>query len=133
MKEILIGNRGADHLALDVDDRHSLGFNVIAYVQVGSFRGTVRTWTFGGVFRRFAENLRKLERTLEGEIVFVLEEDALEVKFTGDGKGHVATEGKLKSNTMVPDASLKFAFVIDQTYLGPAIRQIDEVEPADKA
>jgi hypothetical protein len=34
---------------------------------------------------------------------------------------------------MVPDASLKFAFVIDQTYLDPAIRQIDEVEPADKA
>jgi|HubBroStandDraft_5_1064220.scaffolds.fasta_scaffold65988_4 hypothetical protein len=132
MSEVVIGSRGADHLALVIDGSRSLGFWVAAHVQVGAFRGTVQSWTFTGTFRRLAQTFRTLQRTLKGSVGLHLEEGVLDVEFVGDGKGHIKVIGELRSNTLEPRASIKFEFTIDQTYLDAAIRAIDDAEPPEQ-
>jgi hypothetical protein len=132
MSDVVIGSRGTDHLALEIDSSRSLGFWVTAHVQVGTFRGTVQSWTFTGTFRRLAQDLRTLQRMSKGSVGLHLEEGTLDVELVGDSKGHIKVIGELRSNTLKPRASIKFEFTIDQTYLDAAIRAIDDAEPPEQ-
>jgi hypothetical protein len=94
-----------------------------AEVVAGPFQGRL-----GGCIRveelqDFGAALSTLYERLRGEATFTTMEQWLEVRVTGDGRGHMEVCGRL-CDDLVAGNTLVFRLHLDQTYLPPVLRQL---------
>src|SRR5216684_6839774 len=74
---------------------------------------------YRGELSQFASDIEKLYKDLVGVAQLTPIERHLELRFTGDGKGHILVEGKAQ-HRLSAGTYLKFTMELDQTEL-PAI------------
>jgi hypothetical protein len=120
MGHILIGNSESERVIIEL-----VGPGVekwtVAHVEVacGVWRGAFECEFYDGELRQFGKEIQQLYRTLDGTAMLTPIEPNLELKLTGDGKGHIAVAGKAVDEFHT-GTHLVFNFSLDQTQL-PAI------------
>lgn len=97
-----------------------------AEVSAGAFRGTVDCMLRNEDFARFLPRLERLLESLDGEALLDTLEGWLDLRLTGDGRGHMDLRGQLVDAPMDGN-SLEFRLSLDQTYLPPLIAQLRAV------
>ena len=129
-KEILIGNRGSDYVAIRPSryDREDWLASEVE-IKCGGWSGSLKASFMKGELGRLADELRLLEQCLSGAAEFKPLESYIQLGFSGDGKGHIHVRGKAYSSLSL-ETQLSFAFEIDQTYLKSII---DALLAADSA
>jgi hypothetical protein len=97
-----------------------------AEVSAGAFRGTVDCMLRTEDLARFLPRLERLSESLDGEALLDTLEGWLDIRLTGDGRGHVALCGQLV-DAPADGNSLEFRLSLDQTFLPPLIAQLRAV------
>jgi hypothetical protein len=95
-------------------------------VFVGSFRGKVGAAIMTSELSRFLSELRPLFEKLSGSAEFSTLERQLNLRLTGDRKGHVELQGEIVDQPGIGNR-LRFTLAFDQTQLADAIRELDRV------
>jgi hypothetical protein len=116
---IVIGRSGAEHVSINVTDRLGDWIDGTLEISAGPWRGTCRCSFYRGELRQFAADIDSVYKDLVGVAQLTPMEPHLELRFTGDGKGHVLVEGKAQQQ-LFAGTSLEFRMELDQTEL-PAI------------
>ncbi len=129
VREIIIGNKGADYVSIKPRNRFSDGCSADIELRCDGWSGGVRGWFFEGELARFADEVRRLHRDLVGKAKLEPSEPNIAVTLTGDGKGHVRVEGEAR-NRFETSTILKFEFSIDQTYLQGIADALNAADPA---
>ena len=121
--EIAVGFRSQSDVE-DFDDGNWLACAV--RVKAGGFRGDVAVSLRAEEFRRFRDELRRLNATLTGAATFETMEEWTAVRLVGDGRGHIEASGFLVDG--FADANrLAFRLDFDQTELARMLRELDAV------
>jgi hypothetical protein len=109
-----------------VDDYHDDNWlRVSVQVNVGSFSGSFKAAFLAWELIEFREGLCSLYESLTGSARFSTLEEQLELKLTGDGKGHIALLGIASD---APGGNrLEFRIDLDQGHLSSAIRGLDGI------
>ena len=97
-----------------------------AEAETGTFRGTVENSLQIQEFQRFKEQLRSLYGDLSGTAALETLERWIRVVMKGDGLGHIATHVEVVDG-LVEGSSLEYWINLDQTYLPPLIRELEEI------
>jgi hypothetical protein len=114
---VVIGKPGAGHVSINVSDRNSEGWlSGTLEVSARAWSGRYGAWFHQGELRQFASEIEKLYRNLIGPAQFTPMEPYLELKFTGNGKGHILVEGKAQ-DSLSDGTHLAFKLELDQTEL----------------
>lgn len=92
-------------------------------VSAGAFRGKVDGLLRNEDLARFLPRLEGLSEKSSGDAFFDTVEGWLDVRLTGDGRGHVELRGQLV-DTPADGNSLEFRLSLDQTYLPPLMAQL---------
>lgn len=100
--------------------------NVDIRVQAGGFKGSVAATFITSELEKFSSELRALFETLSGTAVFTTLENQLNLRLTGDGKGHIDMVGEVADQPGIGNR-LHFALKFDQTQLGTSIRELANV------
>ena len=129
-REILIGLAGSDHVAIVCGSRFDREGWKRAEVRVACdvWQGGFKTSFHRGELNRLAAELSELERALRGEVWFRPMESRIELRFSGDGKGHVSVQGRAASE---PDVSLTIKFDMDQTFLKQIAADLLAADPGE--
>jgi hypothetical protein len=116
---ILIG-RATEHVQIEVTAQHPDGWRT-ATVEVicGAWAGAFRWQFLKGELRTFGSEVEQLYQRLTGSADLNPMHSNLELRMTGDGRGHVSLKGKARSD-LDCGVHLVFQFELDQTEL-PAI------------
>jgi hypothetical protein len=116
--EVLIGNRGGDHISIRVrPEPNSEGwFGAVVEIRCDGWHSLLGANFYRDELKRFAEEIRILYRDLSGTALLQPIEPFITLKFEGDGKGHVVVDGVARKSLSVA-TKLAFQFEIDQTYL----------------
>lgn len=125
---IVIGNRGADFVSLNVVGRGEGWSSAVIEVRCDGWMGTFNGSFMKGELSRFAEQLRVLRRDLSGSAQLQPLEPYISLTLTGDGKGHVTVEGTAR-NHFESGTKLSFEFTIDQTYLAAIVDSLTKADP----
>jgi len=104
---------------------NELGHPTLIDVQAGPFTGGVLGETVD--FGYFRTQLTKLYEVLSGTAILV-SYDGLKLVLVGNGRGAIEVKVEITAQH-VPLIQLIFEFEIDQTYLPPIIKQLDEEFP----
>ncbi len=80
-----------------------------------------------GELGRFAQEIRRLHRTLSGSTELHPIEPNLTLILSGDGKGHIVAQ--CTAHNLFETTRLNFTFEIDQTYLTDIARALSEIDP----
>jgi hypothetical protein len=92
--EIVIGNKGADHVALRVARRSSDGWSAAEIeVHCDGWFGIVKGGFLEGELASFAREVKLLHRELCGTARLQPAEPNIALTLTGDGKGHITVDG----------------------------------------
>jgi hypothetical protein len=127
--EIVIGNRGANFVAIRVAQRGYEGWTGAEIeVHCDGWIGKMSGCFMKGELARFAKEVRRLHRDLRGTAELQPLEPKIVLTFTGDGKGHVTVDGVAR-NDFASGTALKFQFTIDQTYLSGIADSLSGVDP----
>ncbi len=98
-------------------------------VSVGGFRGDITGASLrGDELRALRRGLETLYETLVGAASLDSMEHWLDLKFKGDGSGHIKVTGAAYDHHGTGANALHFALEIDQTFLGPIIDSLKEIE-----
>jgi hypothetical protein len=128
--EIVIGNRGADYVAIRVFAPRIDGWRrADIEVRCDGWTGNLKWSLMKGELTRFAEEIRRLHRDLRGSATLQPLEPNICLTFTGDGKGHIGVKG-IARNNFVSRTELRFDLTIDQTYLKEIASSLTEADPA---
>ena len=120
MARIVIGESNSEHVIIEL-----LGPDVDGWtgaridVACGVWSGTFECDFHAGELHQFGREIQQLYRALDGTAELTPIEPNLEVRLTGDGKGHIAVSGKAVAEFHMR-TYLTFEFSLDQTQL-PAI------------
>jgi hypothetical protein len=132
---IHFGGERAEFLSLSVRGRSRPGSSdywdanwlwCSAEVSAGAFRGKVDGLIRNEDLARFLPRLEKLSEQLSGEALLDTIEGWLDLRLTGDGRGHVGLRGHLV-DAPSDGNSLEFRLSLDQTYLPPLMAQLRAV------
>ena len=117
---VVIGRAENERLTIEVVSPEADDWRV-SHVEVacGIWRGSFRWNFYKGELRQLAYDVQQLYRTLSGTASLVPMEPNLTLNMTGDGKGHIAVEGRAEPE-FYTNTYLDFGFALDQTDL-PAI------------
>lgn len=120
MSRIVIGNSDSEQVVIELVGPGVEGWTV-AHIEVacGVWSGAFECEFHAGELHQFGEEIQQLYRTLDGTATLIPLEPNLELKLTGDGKGHIAVAGKAVAEWQT-GTHLIFSFSLDQTQL-PAI------------
>jgi len=120
MGHIAIGNSESERVIIEIVGRGAEEW-AIAHVEVAcdAWRGAFRCEFCAGELHQFGKEIQQLYRTLDGTAKLAPIEPNLELKLTGDGKGHITVAGKAVAQFHT-GTYLIFNFSLDQTQL-PAI------------
>jgi hypothetical protein len=126
--EIVIGDKGADYVALRVVRREPAWSVVEVNVHSDGLSGSLK-WSFSkGELAAFARGIVALHRDRSGTAQLQPHEPNITLELTGDGKGHVSVQGTLQ-NLFARKNQLSFEFEIDQTYLEGIARSLHDADP----
>lgn len=100
--------------------------NVSVLISVGAFAGKYDATFLTSDFIGLRAGLQALHESLEGTASFSTLEDQLSLKFTGDGRGHIALKG-LATDAPGTGNRLEFELALDQTYLPSALGELNEI------
>ncbi len=106
------------------DDDNRVHVSVL--IAVGAFAGDYNATFLTSDFVGFREGLQALHESLEGPVIFSTLEDQLSLKFTGDGRGHIALVG-VAIDAPGTGNRLEFELALDQTSLPSALGELDEI------
>jgi hypothetical protein len=81
-----------------------------------------------GELAHFAKEVRELHRNLVGTAEFHAVEGNLILALSGDGKGHIAVDGKAR-NDCGSGTELIFRFDMDQTFLKGVAEALAHADP----
>jgi hypothetical protein len=95
-------------------------------VSVGRFRSTVDAAFLTGEFVAFLTQLRPLYESLSGTAEFATLEEQLQLRLTGDGKGHIELVGEVADQPGIGNR-LHFTLQFDQSQLGVSIHELERV------
>ncbi len=95
-------------------------------IAAGGFRGKAGACILTWELKRFLESLQSLYKTLHGEAVFQTLEEQIELKLSGDGKGHIHLDGKVLDQAGVGNC-LTFEIDFDQTELFGSICELEDI------
>ena len=124
-ERVVITVLGREHpSAQDFDDGNWLVARVA--VAAGAWSGECRASLRSEEFAALLAGVRELERTLRGEAAFAPLEPWLTLRLEGDGLGHVTVSGRADDDVAIGN-KLHFHFELDQTYLGPLIKDLEAV------
>lgn len=127
---IVIGHAESESVTIEVVGSQPDGWRV-THVEVAcdGWRGSFR-WQFSaGELRRFGYEVQELYRELSGAAILVPMQPNLELKMTGDGKGHVIVEGKAEPE-LSSGTYLVFRLSLDQTDLLPIAAALIAFDPS---
>jgi hypothetical protein len=113
---IVIGRSSADHVSIHLTDRSTDWIDGTLEISVGPWSGTCRCSFYRGELSQLAVGIEKLYKDLVGVAQLIPIEPHLELKFTGDGKGHILVEGRAQ-HRLSAGTSLEFTLELDQTEL----------------
>lgn len=133
-----IGGGNAEYMAVTVSGRSHPDatdfwdgnwLNARADLRAGGFTGRVDGYLRAEELEQFRGSMAALYESLSGRAVFETMEDWLALTLTGDGKGHIATAGRLVD---VPGTGneLRFSLDLDQTYLPRIIGNLGSIVDA---
>jgi hypothetical protein len=135
--ELLIGSRGAEHLAIEVLRREGAGETdfwdgnwVIALITLsaGGFTGRVTASLRMDEFHRLNEGLKFIRDNLFGTAVLESMEDWISLEIKCDDAGRLFVSGELGDQSSVAN---RLSFELpekDQSYLGQWIAELDAME-----
>ena len=127
---ITIGHISSGLVSIDISVADPDGFLMGAVtVDVTPWRGGVKGSFLRGELRRFASEIEKLYENLVGPAEFSPMEGFIELKFMGDGRGHITVTG-IARDDWVGQNYLAFEIGLDQTELpdiATALRAADPV------
>ena len=127
-EEMLVGDRGGDHVAIyAIKYGHEDWLHAKVRVACGGWNGGFNASFMKGEFGKLAEELRSLHSNLAAYVDFEPTESYIKLSFSRDGKGHVRINGRAYSPFSV-DTELSFAFNIDQTFLKGIINALLTIE-----
>lgn len=131
MCTVIIGNENGDHLLIkiygrtypksnDYEDGNWLSAEI--HISSGAFSGHVTQDVFlrSDEFKSFLAEIEPLSQPLKGTAKYAALEDWLVMKITGDGLGHLLTEGFVIDRHCEGN-KLNFSIHFDQTSLPPTI------------
>lgn len=95
-------------------------------VHAGGFRGKVDASIMTGELVRFAAQLQPLYETLTSTAEFNTLEEQLQLRLSGDGKGHIDLKGEVVDRAGIGNR-LCFDLEFEQSQLAASIRQLDAV------
>lgn len=95
-------------------------------VSVGPFAGDIEGSLTTQDFAYFERELSEMLRTLQGKATFQTDEDWLRVEVGMGSRGTATVSGVVKAESG-SQASLRFSFETDQSYLGETKRALSEV------
>jgi hypothetical protein len=127
---ICVGPAKADHVKIDVVRWESDQWRV-ANVEVvaGIWKGVFRWQFYNGELRGVGQQILELHRTLVGAAILEPMEPNLILKMTGDGKGHIAVEGRAEPEFSA-GTYLIFSVALDQTELPALAAALSAADPA---
>jgi hypothetical protein len=133
--QLVIGRPAADHVCIrpicrerpsstDYWDGNWLSVEVA--IRSGAFRGNYRANLRSDELARLLEGLAHLSQNLSGEAALQSMEQWIDLQLVGDGKGHFHVTGYVRD---LPGTGnrLTFDFEIDQTELGPIVRDLEAI------
>jgi len=127
---ICVGHAEAEHVRIDVVSQEPDNWRVTnVEVACGVWRGTFRWQFYQGELRRFARQVQELHRRLTGTATLEPMEPNLILKMVGDGKGHIAVEGRAEPE-FCAGTYLVFTLALDQTELPPIATELLAADPA---
>lgn len=117
MARIVIGNSDSEQVIIELVGPRVEQWTV-AHVEVacGVWRGAFECEFYDDELHRFGEEIQQLYRALNGTAGLIPIEPNLELKLTGDGKGHIAVTGRAVAEFRT-STYLIFEFSLDQTQL----------------
>jgi hypothetical protein len=126
---IVIGKPSSDHVVINITDRDSENWlRGTLEIKVGAWYGRCGVSFYGGELRDFAHRLERVYRDLVGTAELIPIEPYVQLRFSGNGKGLVAVDGRaqdqLGSSTFV-----SFALELDQTELPAIATALEGVDP----
>lgn len=101
----------------------------IISVQGGAFSGKYEADFMASDFETFKQELELLYENLKGGATFSGLERQLELKCIGDGLGHIKID-VVAQNFPGYGAELTYTINIDQTFIKPLVKQLDEITKA---
>ena len=87
--EILIGNRGADHVLIRIETDNDGWRGGEIEIQCDGWRGRIKAYFHRRELGRFGQQVHDLRRDLSGTAELSPLEPNLTLSFIGDGKGHI--------------------------------------------
>jgi hypothetical protein len=95
-------------------------------VSAGKFRGEVYATIITSELVAFLSELRTLYERLNGSAEFKTMEEQLSLRLVGDGRGHIELRGEVADQPGIGNR-LHFTLQFDQSQLGAAIRELEQV------
>ncbi len=95
-------------------------------IGAGKFVGNVDAAFMTFELLSFAQQLRKVYESLEGVAEFSTMEHQLDLKVTGDGKGHMKVTGQVRDDASFGNR-LQFGFDLDQTFIHKSLSELENV------
>ena len=95
-------------------------------VRAGGFSGNVEATIMADELGKLLSQLRPLFEILSGSAEFVTIEEQLNLRFSGDGRGHIELHG-LVTDKAGAGNRLQFDLQFDQSQLGASIRELERV------
>src|SRR5260370_1611795 len=125
---IVIGRIGADHVSINLTDHSTDWIDGTLGISAGPWSGTCRCSFYRGELSQFAADIEKLYEDLARVAQLSPIEPHLELRVTGDGKGHILVEGKAQ-HRLSGGTSLEFTMELDQTELRPILAGLRGAHP----
>lgn len=126
---LVIGSLDSDFLSLEAagpTDRDEW-VPCSCELRYGAFHARSQGLLMLGELSRFRDALANLYRVLDDEVLLCPLEPWLELRMSGDGRGHIAVTCQLQDDPGIWHARLIAKFEIDQTQLFVIVQQLERV------
>ena len=95
-------------------------------IRAGKFSGNTDALFMTAELVKFAQQLRELYQSLEGTAEFKTMENQLNLKVSGDGKGHMKIAGEVRDDASLGNR-LIFSFDLDQTFIKQSLNELEKI------
>ncbi|HEX9996070.1 MAG TPA: hypothetical protein VGB45_02930 [Abditibacterium sp.] len=118
-------DNSSDHLSISWKPSRYKFDNAEVEIKAGNFGGKYECEIMSDDMESLLIELRKLYVSLSGTLEFQAMETQLELKITGDGRGHF--EAECEAQESWNGSCLIFTLKFDQTHIPRMIRELDEM------
>jgi len=121
-----LGSEGGEHLFLRVGTVNSDGWlPADVDLRIGGFTGSMSGDLRAGELNKLCSELETLHKRLVGEVIFTTLEGWIEIRFEGDGRGHIKVSGTVQDSPGIGNRLSFSVPFVDQTHLPDLIRALN--------